>query len=175
MKKFAVIVAVLALGAIAYSRFGPTPPAPRPRPAVIPDSALNPKALKSVGEAYALSVEPLMKRACFDCHSTATVFPWYHSLPGVGWYLEGHVREGNEKLDLDGGFPFKGRAPIVFRVRGIGRQVQRGSMPLWDYKLMHPASWLSDAEKKTITDWSESSFQQLSQTARPYSPAPPKI
>jgi hypothetical protein len=168
-RQLACLAILAAFGAPRPSLAEPqAAPNPASRTARIPDSALSPKTLKQVGLAYDAAVLPLMKRACFDCHSTQTVFPWYHRLPLVSSYLNRHVEEARKRLDLSDGFPFAGKSPIVFRVRGIGRTVKRGTMPLWDYKLMHPASRLSDDEKKVIIDWSEGSFQKLSETAKPY-------
>ena len=173
--RISCLALALAFSAPQFARSeDPKLPAAARRPPAIPDSALNAKVLKQVGLAYQANVEPLLKRACFDCHSTQTVFPWYHHIPGVAQYLDHHVEEALKRLDLGDGFPFKAKSPIVFRVRGIGRTVQRGSMPLWDYKLMHPASRLSVEEKKVITDWSEESFQKLSETAKPYKVAIPQ-
>ncbi len=169
--KIAVVLLLLAgTCTLLYRRDNqgrPTQDAPKNRPVPIPDSALDPATLQEVGSAYEQTVKPLLKRACFDCHSSQTEFPWYHRLPVVAGYLDDHVREAREHLDLEGGFPFKNKRPIVSRIRSIGGSVKRGSMPLWNYKLMHPAARLSDEEKKVITDWADSSFQKLSATARP--------
>jgi hypothetical protein len=139
---------------------------PKSRPAPIPDSTLDAEALKAAGISYAADVKPLLKRACFDCHSSQTDFPWYHHVPGIAWYLDNHVREAREHLDLSDDFPFKSRGTIASRVRGIGGSLKRGSMPLWDYKLMHPAARLSQEEIKKITDWSDATYQKLSETAK---------
>ena len=171
MKRLLIVALLAILGATAWIVLsgGKAPSGQRRKfPPSIPDSALRAKTLKLVAASYGNDVAPLLERACFDCHSTKTDFPWYHHLPGVSQYLDKHVAEGKRRLDLSNGFPFAGRAPIVMRVRSIGRAVSRGSMPLWDYKLMHPKARLSETEKKVIVDWSENSFQELSRTARVY-------
>jgi hypothetical protein len=168
------ILGLAVVAALAYWKFsrnqGRMGPGGMHRPPAIPDSALDAKTLKEVGASYQKDVQPLLMRACFDCHSSKTVYPWYHNVPGVAQYLDHHVEEAKSRLDLSDGFPFAGKSPIISRVRGIGGSVKRGSMPLWDYKLMHPDSRLSEEEKKVIVDWSESSFERLSQTAKPYTP-----
>jgi hypothetical protein len=176
MKKkiFAALLVAVALTAWVESRRLPAQGGPGKRPAAIPDSALSPKALKAVGLAYQRDIAPIMEKACFDCHSSKTVYPWYHHLPGVAQYLDGHIAEARERLDLSDGFPFKGRAPIVGRVRGIGRWVERDGMPPWDYKLMHARSRLSDPEKKIVIDWSSQGFEELSRTAKAYVAPPPR-
>jgi cytochrome c551/c552 len=127
---------------------------------------LNKKTVAEVGLAYKKDVEPLLKQACFDCHSTNTVFPWYHALPGVQQYLDSHVEHGRHDLDLSNGFPFNTDVPVMRHLRRIARVVKSGDMPLWDYRLMHPNARLSDDQKKIIVDWAESSFEKLSETAK---------
>ena len=39
-------------------------------------------------------------RACGNCHSNHTEWPWYGHVPPVSWWIERHVREGKEKLDF---------------------------------------------------------------------------
>lgn len=135
----------------------PMPPLPQ---------QLDPAVVAQVGQAYVRDVQPLMKRACFDCHSKNTVWPWYHAIPGVRQYIEGHVEEGREDLDLTDGFPFNTDVPLLKHLRRIGGQVQRGSMPLWDYKLMHPDARLTDAERQVIVSWAQDSFDRLTSTAK---------
>jgi hypothetical protein len=170
MRKTMWITLVLAVAGALYLSQRPADKmgGPRKRFTPIPDSALDPAALAAVETDYHKAVEPLLNRACMDCHSSKTDFPWYHSVPGVRQYLDGHIQEGRERLDLTDGFPFKGKAPIIFRIRGIGRDVKEGKMPLWDYRLMHPKARLTGEEKETIVAWSEASFQKLSETAKPY-------
>src|SRR3954469_14649961 len=119
-KGFLMILAVV-LAVAAYFLVTKEQPRPQgPRPPSIPDEALDQKALAQVAAQYQAQVEPLLKRACFDCHSTQTAYPWYHHVPGVKQYLESHVEEGNKHLDLGKGFPFVSKRPIINRVRGIG-------------------------------------------------------
>lgn len=170
MKKTLLVLTVLVLGFLVWNltRKEPPPQGGGKRPKPIPDAALNLKVVAEVAAAYNKDVEPLLKRACFDCHSTQTEYPWYHHVPGVKQYLDGHVKEAGERLDLTKGFPFVSRKPLVSRIRGIGGSVKRRSMPLWDYRLMHPASHFTPEEEKTIIDWAEGSFKKLSETAKPY-------
>jgi cytochrome c551/c552 len=160
-KAVAVVVFVGALGVWWAMRPGamrhPMPPLPQ---------KLDPAVVAAVGRDYARDVQPLMKRACFNCHSKDTVWPWYHAIPGVRQYIEGHVEEGREDLDLTDGFPFNTDVPLLKHLRRIAGQVQRGDMPLWDYKLMHPEARLSDAERQVIVRWAQDGFDRLTSTAK---------
>jgi hypothetical protein len=88
----------------------------------------------------------LAVRACFDCHSNETAYPWYSNVAPASWLLERHVSEGRRKFN--------------FSTWGTGRQeaehfarlIQSGEMPGWDYLLMHPEARLTDLEKQQLID-----------------------
>jgi hypothetical protein len=157
----ALVIVAAALGLRALRP--PRPPFKRP-PTL---GALDPKAVARVSASYNKDVQPLFKAACFDCHTTQTVWPWYHALPGVKQYIEHHAQEGLHDLDITDGVPFKGDAPLDRQLLRISRQVGRGGMPLWDYKLMHPDARLTDEQRATIVAWADASYADLSSTAGP--------
>lgn len=83
----------------------------------------------------------LAARACFDCHSNETSWPWYSNVAPFSWVLQRHVDEGREKLN----FSMWGRQ--VNETDEIVEQVREGEMPPWDYGLLHPDARLSGAER----------------------------
>jgi hypothetical protein len=156
----ALIVVGAALGWLLWPREHPHHPMP-PLP-----EQLSPAVLASVGKSYTRDVEPIFKGACFDCHTTQTQWPWYHSVPGVRQFLDGHVAEGRRALDMSHGFPFDPGSKVLKDLRRIAGQVQRGGMPLWSYKLMHPMARLSDAQRQVIVTWAQDGFDRLTSTAQ---------
>src|SRR6476620_1427609 len=42
----------------------------------------------------------LAQRACFDCHSNRTQWPWYSSLAPSSWRIQNHVDEGRKALNF---------------------------------------------------------------------------
>ena len=42
----------------------------------------------------------LIHRACFDCHSNETVWPWYSNVAPVSWLLQRDVNEGRSHLNF---------------------------------------------------------------------------
>jgi hypothetical protein len=86
----------------------------------------------------------LAVRACFDCHSNETDWPWYSHVAPMSWYVQRHVEEG--------------RGEVNFSEFGIGRQetsrtdevVRTGLMPAGYYTPWHPAARLSDAERDEL-------------------------
>jgi|SRR5581483_3589845 len=131
-----------------------------------PEYILNKKTVKAVGEAYQKDIEPLFKQSCYDCHSKYTVYPWYHAIPGVKQLIDGDVRDGMDKLDMSDGYPFNTDTPLVKHLRRIYGNVKRGSMPPWNYRLMHAQARLSEEDKKKIEDWASQGLYQLTSTAK---------
>jgi Haem-binding domain len=86
----------------------------------------------------------LAARACFDCHSNQTDWPWYTNIAPVSWLTQRHVDEGRAKLN------FSTWGTGRQETQSIGRQINSGEMPPWDYLLLHPAARLGDAEKAQL-------------------------
>jgi len=86
----------------------------------------------------------LAKRACFDCHSNETTWPWYSSVAPVSWLTQRDVNGGRRHLNFS-----EWNTPQ--RHAGhAAEEIQKGDMPLWFYLPMHPDARLTDAEKATL-------------------------
>lgn len=92
-------------------------------------------------------VRPIFKRACADCHSHETRYPWYSSITPVNFWLQDHIRDGRRHLNVSIG---KGD------VEEICEEVTREKMPLPSYTWGHPDAVLTAEEKKILCDWSAS-------------------
>ena len=86
----------------------------------------------------------LAKRACFDCHSNETVWPWYSNFAPVSWLVYHDVLEGRSRVN----FSEWNRGEQ--EVDEAAELVQNGEMPLPIYLLMHPEARLSATEKQTL-------------------------
>ena len=93
----------------------------------------------------------LAKRACFDCHSNETVWPWYSGIAPVSWLVHRDVNGGRRHLNFsewtDAG---AGRGGAHNHAGHAVEEVQSGDMPLWFYLPLHPAARLSEAEKAAL-------------------------
>jgi Haem-binding domain len=52
----------------------------------------------------------VLVRACGNCHSNRTDWPWYSHVAPVSWWIARHVREGREKLDFSKWETYSGMA-----------------------------------------------------------------
>jgi mono/diheme cytochrome c family protein len=86
----------------------------------------------------------LAVRACFDCHSNQTVWPWYARVAPGSWLIQHDVEEGRRKLNFsEWDRPQRG-APKM------GREIARGEMPPWYYTMIHAEARLSEAERRLL-------------------------
>jgi hypothetical protein len=88
----------------------------------------------------------LAVRACFDCHSNDTTWPWYSEVAPVSWLTTNHVIEGRETLD------FSTWDRPQRETGEIGETIAEGEMPPAYFTLLHPDARLSDAEKQRLID-----------------------
>jgi hypothetical protein len=98
----------------------------------------------------------LARRACFDCHSNETKWPWYSSIAPISWKVQGHVDEGREKLNFTA---FDAASRKMTKAAGkASEEVREGGMPLSDYLLLHPLAHLTAAEKQELIRGLEATF-----------------
>lgn len=99
----------------------------------------------------------LAKRACFDCHSNETVYPWYSNVAPVSWLVAHDIEEGRGYLNFSewqAGSKRAQRAALE-----VGDQVTEGNMPPSVYLLQHPEARLTDAEKQELLKGFEASLK----------------
>lgn len=47
------------------------------------------------------NVSTILDKACNDCHSNNTRYPWYNNIQPVAWWLDNHVQEGKGELNFN--------------------------------------------------------------------------
>ena len=97
----------------------------------------------------------LASRACFDCHSHETVWPWYSNIAPVSWLVQHDVDEGRSRLNFSEWGTRRQEEPGE-----IGEAISRGQMPPAKYLLMHPEARLNPAEKQSLIDGFQATFRQ---------------
>lgn len=99
-------------------------------------------------------VSALLKRACYDCHSNNTNYPWYAEVQPSGWWLASHVNDGKRHLNFS---EFAAYAPKRAKTKAgeIVDEVEEQKMPLKSYTWMHPEARLTVEEIKLLIAWAE--------------------
>jgi hypothetical protein len=97
----------------------------------------------------------VMNRACRDCHSNETTWPWYSNVAPVSWLVIDHVKSGRRHFNYS---DWAGYAPDKARklLHDICEETRDGSMPIGSYTLVHRDARLSDADVQALCNWTES-------------------
>jgi hypothetical protein len=91
-------------------------------------------------------VRALAVRACFDCHSNETKWPWYASVAPASWLVEHHVEEGRGELN------FSEFDKPQRHAKDAAEEVREGEMPMAGYVALHGEAKLSEAEKQRLVE-----------------------
>lgn len=145
MKVIKLIVA-LAVIALIIAQFVPLD---RSNPPVTADLSAPPE------------VKVTLRRACYDCHSNETRWPWYTNIAPASWLMAYDVREGRHSLNYSNW----GKLDEGVRVRLLRltqRDVNNRRMPPWFYvHPLHPEARLSAGDRSRISDWAGSARADL--------------
>jgi cytochrome c551/c552 len=92
------------------------------------------------------------QKACYDCHSDNTRYPWYMNLQPMGWIMAYHIKNGKGNLNFSE-FGTYSKRKQANKLRAITTSIKEGSMPISSYTLMHADAKLSKENKELIIDW----------------------
>jgi len=92
----------------------------------------------------------LFFRACADCHSNETVWPWYSRIAPASWAVIKHVRDGREELNIS--------IPDDVDTDDVVDEIREGRMPPPYYTMTHPEARLTDQEKKELISGIRNTF-----------------
>lgn len=98
------------------------------------------------------NVEAVLKKACYDCHSNNTRYPWYTHLQPIGWMMASHIKDGKKELNFSEFSRYTSRRQVS-KLNGIANSIKDDIMPLSSYKLMHKEAQLTAQEKELIINW----------------------
>ena len=96
----------------------------------------------------------IIRRACYDCHSNETIWPWYSYVAPVSWLVESDVKVGRSNVNFSEWNEYSQKLQNLKRYK-IGEEVEEGEMPLWFYVSLHSEAQLSQADIDLIISWSD--------------------
>jgi hypothetical protein len=110
---------------------------------LVPVNRTNPAVTREI-KWDSPQTRALAQRACFDCHSNETVWPWYSYVAPVSILVGRHVEEGRGRLNFSAwDKPNSG-------LQEVERSINSGQMPIWDFLLMHPEAKFTAAEQAQL-------------------------
>ncbi|MGB0908920.1 MAG: heme-binding domain-containing protein [Nitrospirales bacterium] len=127
----------------------------------IPITQSNPAVIKNVDAPP--HVHTILKRACYDCHSHETVWPWYSNIAPASWLLAWDVHEGREELNFSIWNQYTGKKKEKM-LKEIAEEIEEGEMPPWFYLPLHPEAQLSSHDKQQLREWALQGMPQDDRT-----------
>ena len=100
------------------------------------------------------NVQNMLQRACNDCHTNNTIYPWYTNIQPIGWWMQDHVNEGKRELNFS---EFGTYAPKKqdHKMEEVIEMIEHNEMPLDSYTWMHGDAKLSEEEKTALIAWAK--------------------
>ena len=97
-------------------------------------------------------VRTILRRACYDCHSDETRWPWYSRVAPLSWWIVEHVEHGRSDMNFSR-WPTFDFGAQEYVLRSIEVQIEKNEMPLPSYLILHPEARLTEEDRRTLLDW----------------------
>ncbi len=108
-----------------------------------------------------ITVERILQRSCYDCHSNNTHYPFYTYIQPIGWLMNYHIQNGKSELNFNEFWSYTQRRQES-KLKAIISQIQDNQMPLSLYTLIHPNAKLTSEEKGIIINWASNIKDSIS-------------
>lgn len=98
------------------------------------------------------NVHAVLKRACYDCHSNETVWPWYSHVAPASWLVAHDVHEARKHLNFSTWNRYEPKRQAR-KLNEVWEEVEEGEMPLWYYLPLHRDAVLSAEDRELLRAW----------------------
>ena len=106
-------------------------------------------------------VSAVLERACYDCHSNETKWPWYSQVAPVMWLVTRDVNDGRKHLNFSTWDSYE-QGRKLKKLEEIAQEVEEGGMPMELYVSLHPEASLTKAERAQLVDWAKKLREEYS-------------
>jgi hypothetical protein len=104
-------------------------------------------------------VKAILDRACWNCHSNQTNWPWYSYVAPMSWSVVAHVNDGRGSMNLTAWPESPEEAAEL--LDATCDEVKKGDMPLPEYVWLHPEAKLAEADKARLCEWADEAASGL--------------
>jgi phosphoribosylformimino-5-aminoimidazole carboxamide ribonucleotide (ProFAR) isomerase len=129
-------------------------------PSNLPENNSDVKNDILVTESVSEEISEILHKACYDCHSNQTTYPWYSHVAPVSWLVASDTRQGREELNFSTWSELSKRRKIKI-LNEIAEEVEERNMPLKIYTVVHRDAILSDTEINLISNWTKTLSDQM--------------
>ena len=115
-----------------------------------------------IGNVFSVPEEVrfILAKACFDCHSNNTRYPWYSNIQPVDWWMTGHINNGKKGLNFDE-YTSRSLRYRYNKMKDLIDQIKHGDMPLNSYTWIHKDAILTQPEKDKLINWANANMDTL--------------
>ena len=110
--------------------------------------------------AVPVNVQNILYKACYDCHSNNTTYPWYAEVQPAAWWLDDHIKEGKKELNFSEFASFRLRRQF-HKLEEITEVVKDKEMPLESYTVIHSDADLTQEERETLVSWAGATMETM--------------
>lgn len=97
-------------------------------------------------------VKAVLRRACYDCHSNETKWPWYTNIAPVSWLSAYDVKKGRAKLNFST-WDIYSREKQAHLIKGCMEEACEKEMPPWFHLPVHPEGRLTPEDLSVLKAW----------------------
>lgn len=110
-----------------------------------------------IGNNFAIpeDTKSILAKACNDCHSNNTRYPWYSKIQPVHWWLNNHIRDGKKAINFDE-YTNRSLRYQYHKMEEVIEMVKENKMPLSSYTWIHKDAILTETEKNKLIGWANS-------------------
>lgn len=99
-------------------------------------------------------VKTILEKACNDCHSNNSRYPWYSNFQPVAWWLADHIKKGKSELNFSE-FAVYSPKKQAHKLQETIEVVKEEEMPLNSYTWTHKDAILTMDEKLALSNWAD--------------------
>ena len=97
-------------------------------------------------------VVTLLQRACYECHSNETTWPWYTKVAPFSWLAADDVSGGRKHLNFSEWSKYSAKKQ-AHKKEECWEEIESGEMPLWFYMPLHPEAKFTPEEMELLHAW----------------------
>lgn len=151
MKKFLKTIGWLLLIALIVIQFF--------RPAKNLEKEISPNHI-STKYSIPPDVNSILDKACYDCHSNNSRYPWYYNIQPVGMWMDDHIKEAKGGVNFSE-YTNKRLRYQYHKMEEVIELVKEGEMPIDSYTWTHKDAILTTEERSKLVNWAQTIMDTL--------------
>ena len=107
-------------------------------------------------------VQQVVERACRDCHSDETRWPWYARVAPISWMVMRDVEQGRRFLNFSRWQEYPAPRKMAY-LAAIAGAASNQAMPPRLYRIAHRDARLTTEERRLIAAWARLEYRRVRQ------------